>query len=314
MNRVQAPAETADNHAKAGLAFGLFAYGLWGVLPVYFKQLAAVSPLDIVAHRVVWSLLFLGVLLAATGGWSQVRAGLRDRRTLFLLLTTSVLIAVNWLLYVYAVTSGHILAGSLGYYLNPLMNIVLGRFILTERLTGLQWAAVGIAAAGVSVLAAGAGTTLWISLTLCVSFATYGLLRKIVAVDALAGLSIETAILFPVALGWLALGFGAGRPVLGSTGEETWLLVLAGVVSTTPLLLFTAAARRLRYSTLGMLQFLAPTLQFLIAVALYDEQFTRAHAIAFGAIWTALLLYTTSLIRDLRAQRRAAAAPELCEP
>ena len=165
-----------------------------------------------------------------------------------------------------------------------------------------------------SVLAAGAGTTLWISLTLCVTFATYGLLRKIAAVDALAGLSIETAILFPVALGWLALGLGAGRPIFGSTrARDTGCCVLAGIVSTTPLLLFTAAARRLRYSTLGMLQFLAPTLQFLLAVALYGEQFTRAHAIAFGAIWTALALYVTSLARDLRAQRRADTAPDLCE-
>jgi chloramphenicol-sensitive protein RarD len=193
------------------------------------------------------------------------------------------------------------------------MNVLLGRFILKERLTPLQWGAVGIAAAGVSVLAAGAGTTLWISLTLCVTFATYGLLRKIVAVEALAGLTIETAILFPIALAWLAVG-AASRPVLGSTPAETWLLILSGIVSTTPLLLFTAAARRLRYSTLGMLQFLAPTLQFLLAVVLYGEQFTSAHAIAFGAIWTALALYVISLVRDLRAQRRAAAAPELCEP
>jgi chloramphenicol-sensitive protein RarD len=283
-------------------------------LPIYFKWLARVSPLDIVAHRIVWSLLFLAVLLAATRGWSQVRAGVRHRRTLALLFTTSVLIAINWLLYVYAVTSGNILAGSLGYYLNPLMNILLGRFILKERLTGLQWTAVAIAASGVSVLAAGAGTTLWISLTLCVTFATYGLLRKVASVDAVAGLSIETAILFPVALGWLAFGFAAGRPVLGSNDEEMWLLGLAGIASTTPLLLFTAAARRLRYSTLGMLQFLAPTAQFLIAVAVYDEQFSRAHAIAFGAIWIALLLYVISLVRDFRAQRRAAAAPDLCEP
>jgi chloramphenicol-sensitive protein RarD len=313
MNRSSVPPGAATDHARAGLAFGLLAYGLWGVLPIYFKQIAQVPAVDIVAHRIVWSLLFLLALLAATRGWSQVRAGIRDRRTVVLLLTTSVLIAINWLLYVYAVTSGHILAGSLGYYLNPLMNILLGRFILKERLTGLQWAAVAIAAAGVSVLAAGAGTTLWISLTLCVTFSTYGLLRKIAKVDAIAGLSIETAILFPVAVGWLALGAAAGQPVLGANATEAWLLGLAGIVSTTPLLLFTAAARRLRYSTLGMLQFVAPTLQFLLAVALYDEAFTTAHAIAFGAIWIALVLYTTSLVRDLRAQRRAVAAPDLCE-
>jgi chloramphenicol-sensitive protein RarD len=314
MNRAPDPPRAASDPARTGLVFGLFAYGLWGVLPIYFKQLAGVSALDIVAHRILWSLPFLLLLLAATRGWKQVRAAARDRRTMVLLLATSLLIAVNWLLYVYAVTSGHILAGSLGYYLNPLMNILLGRFILKERLTGLQWAAVGIAAAGVSVLAAGAGTTLWISLTLCFSFATYGLLRKVAAVDALAGLTIETGILFPIALGWLALGLGAGRPILGLDDTQAWLLVLAGIVSTTPLLLFTAAARRLRYSTLGMLQFVAPTMQFLLAVVLYAEQFTRAHAIAFGCIWAALALYVASLVRDYRAQRRAAAAPELCEP
>lgn len=314
MNRAPKPPRVADDHARAGLMFGLLAYGLWGVLPIYFKWLERVSALDIVAHRILWSLPFLALLVAATRGWSQVRDGLRDRRTLVLLLVTSVLIGINWLLYVYAVVSGNILAGSLGYYLNPLMNILLGRFILKERLTGLQWAAVAIAAAGVSVLATGAGTTLWISLTLCVTFATYGLLRKVASVDAIAGLSIETALLFPLALGWLLLGFGGGRPVFGSTNEEMWLLALAGIVSTTPLLLFTAAARRLRYSTLGMLQFLAPTAQFLLAVAIYGEQFTRAHAVAFGAIWVALILYVASLVRDLRAQQQAAAAPDLCEP
>src|SRR4029453_387383 len=214
------PPRPAADPARAGLGFGLLAYGLWGVLPIYFKQLAGVSPIDIVAHRIIWSLFFLLLLLAMTRSWSQIHAALRHRRTLGLLLATSLLIAIYWLLYVYAVTSGHILAGSLGYYLNPLMNIVLGRFILKERLTPLQWGAGGIAAAGVSRLAPGAGTTLWISLTLCVTFSTYGLLRKIVAVEALAGLTIETAILFPVALGWLAFGLVAGRPVVGPNGQK----------------------------------------------------------------------------------------------
>jgi chloramphenicol-sensitive protein RarD len=313
MNPAPPLTRSTDNPAKIGLIFGLFAYALWGVLPIYFKQLAGISPVDIVAHRVVWSLLFLAVLLAVTRGWTEVRSGLRNRKTMVLLLVTSLLIAANWLLYVYAVTSGHILAGSLGYYLNPLMNILLGRFILKERLTRLQWTAVGIAAVGVSVLAAGAGTTLWISLTLCVTFATYGLLRKIVAVDAVAGLSIETAILFPVALVWLAFSGSTGHPVFGSTRVETWLLILSGIASTTPLLLFSSAARRLRYSTLGMLQFVAPTLQFLIAVALYNEEFTRAHAVAFASIWSALALYVTSLLHDLRSQRRTSAVTELSE-
>lgn len=296
----------ADRSARVGLAFGLLAYAVWGVLPIYFKALPGVPAIDIVAHRIIWSLPFLAALVAVTRGWGQISVGLRDRRTLSLLLGTSVLIAINWLIYVYAVTSGHILAGSLGYYLNPLMNIMLGRFILKEPLTKLQWAAVAIAAAGVSGLARGAGTTLWISLTLCVSFATYGLLRKIASVDAVAGLAIETTILFPLALGWLLWGLAAGQPSFGSGQTQTWLLVAAGVVSTTPLLLFTAAARRLRYSTLGILQFIAPTLQFVVAVWLYGEAFTTAHAIAFGAIWTALALYVGSLVHSMRSASRAA--------
>ena len=220
-----------------------------------------------------------------------------------MLFVTALLIGTNWLLYVYAINSGHILAGSLGYYLNPLANILLGRFILKERLTKVQWAAVGIAAAGIAVLAAGALGTLWISLTLCFSFATYGLLRKIIHVESLAGLTIETSLLFPIALFWLLLGGAAGQP-MGPGGQETVLLMAAGVVSTVPLLCFTAAARRLAYSTVGMLQFIAPTLQFLLAVAVYDEPFTTAHAFAFGCIWTALALYVSAIVHDMRLARQ----------
>jgi chloramphenicol-sensitive protein RarD len=225
---------------------------------------------------------------------------------MLLLAATSVLIAINWLVYVYAVNSGHILAGSLGYYLNPLANILLGRFVLKEPLSRLQWAAVAVAAAGVSVLAAGAGTHLWISLTLCISFGAYGLLRKVAKVESGAGLAIETAFLFPIALGWLLIA-SASQPVWGETSTDAGLLVLTGVVSTIPLLLFTAAARRLRYSTLGILQFIAPTMQFLFAVWLYGEPVTRAHAIAFGAIWTAAALY---LISTWQGARSAAAVEE----
>jgi chloramphenicol-sensitive protein RarD len=164
----------------------------------------------------------------------------------------------------------------------------------------LQWIAVAIAAAGISVLAAGAVGQLWISLTLCVTFALYGLLRKIVPADAVTGLGVETAVLFPAAIAWLGSGALASRPVMGSEPMETGLLLLAGIVSTTPLLLFTAAARRLPYSTLGMLQFLAPTLQFLIAVLIYGERFTMAHAIAFTAIWISLVLYVIALVRAPR--------------
>ncbi len=299
------PAPAPDRTIRRGFALGVAAYGLWGVLPIYFKAVAQVAAIDIVAHRVLWSLPFLAVLLFVTRGWSDIAQAIRRRRTLLLLMGTSVLIAINWLLYVYAVTSGHILAGSLGYYLNPLVNVVLGRFVLKERLSWLQWAAIAIAAAGILALIGGALDQLWISLTLAITFATYGLLRKIALVDAVAGLTIETAVLAPLAIGWLAWRLASGAPSLGSNGSETGLLLLAGVISTIPLLLFTAAARRLPYSTLGMLQFIAPTLQFLLAVWLYGEPFGRAHAIAFGAIWTALALYMLALIRDARGNRDA---------
>jgi chloramphenicol-sensitive protein RarD len=286
--------------SNRGFPLGLAAYALWGVLPLYFKAIADVSPVDIVAHRVLWSLPFLGILIALGRGWSEVRAAARERKTVGILALTALLIGGNWLLYVYAVTSGHILAASFGYYLNPLANVLLGRFVLKEELTRLQWTAVAIAGAGICVLAAGALAQLWISLTLCVSFALYGLLRKVVRADALTGLGIETAILFPLAIGWLGWRTGIGAPTFGPSGRDAGLLLFAGVVSTTPLLLFTAAARKLAYSTLGMLQFLAPTLQFLIAVLLYGEPFSAAHAIAFAMIWSALAVYVTQLLRAPR--------------
>jgi chloramphenicol-sensitive protein RarD len=288
---------THHPHHRGGLVFGLMAYALWGILPLYFKAIATVPPFDIVAHRVLWSLPFLAVLVAVSRGWPKVREAVAHQRTVGILLVTALLIGGNWLLYVYAVTSDHILAASFGYYLNPLANVLLGRFVLNERLGRLQWTAVAIAAAGISVLAAGALGQLWISLTLCISFALYGLLRKVVTADAMTGLAIETAILFPLAIAWLGGRALAAQPVIGTNGMETGLLVLAGIVSTTPLLLFTAAARRLQYSTLGMLQFIAPTLQFAIAV-FYGEPFTRAHAIAFGAIWIAVALFVVAMTRS----------------
>lgn len=310
------PVPTPDRAiARRGLAYGLGAYILWGILPVYFKALGGVASIDIVAHRVLWSVPFLALLVAIVGGWTQVRQALARPRLVALLALSALLIAVNWLLYVYAVISGHILAGSLGYYLNPLMNVLLGRIVLSEKLGPLQWLAVALAALGVAALAAGAMDHLWISLSLAVSFATYGLIRKLAPVDAVAGLSIETSLLFPFALAWLWLGLGAelggGTMGFGDDWTVSILLAAAGVVSTIPLLLFTGAARRLRYSTLGMLQFIAPTLQFLIAVFVYGERFTTVHAFAFGAIWGALLLYVIALARDARPAPAPAAQPGL---
>ncbi|HYX46712.1 MAG TPA: EamA family transporter RarD [Sphingomicrobium sp.] len=300
MNAPEGPKAAATrSHAHgsgSGFAFGFAAYALWGVLPVYFKALADVDPVDIVAHRVLWSVPFLAILITLTRTWAKVRFACARPQTLGMLALTAILIGTNWLLYVYAVTSGHILAASFGYYLNPLANVLLGRFVLREKLNRLQWTAVAIAAAGISILAAGALSQLWLSLALCVTFALYGLFRKIVLADALTGLAIETSILFPFAIATLGWGALASLPVLGTTVRDTELLALSGIVSTTPLLLFTAATKRLQYSTLGMLQFVAPTLQFLIAVLLYGERVTIAHAIAFPAIWLALVLYVIAML------------------
>ena len=304
-SRAASAPTTAAAGARIGIACGLAAYAMWGVLPVYFKLLAAISPFDIVAHRIVWSMLALAISITLLRRWGSVRRAFAVPATRRVLMLTACLIAINWLLYVYAINAGHILAGSLGYYLNPLANILLGRFLLGERLGRLQWIAVGIAAAGVAVLAWGALDTLWISLTLCFSFATYGLLRKQVAADSLTGLTIETLLLFPLAAAWLAWGWHGGRAVGGHGSGEFALLALSGIVSTAPLLLFTEAARRLRLATVGMLQYIAPTLQFLLAVLVYHEPFHAAHAVAFAAIWTALALYAAGSWRAARQQALA---------
>src|SRR5215213_2489969 len=187
MPRTRQAEEPRREGSARGFLFGLGAYALWGILPLYFKAVASVAAVDIVAHRVIWSLPFLRLLLVFNGGGEKVRAAFLNRKTLGILVLTALLIGINWLLYVYAVTSGHILAASFGYYLNPLLNVLLGRFVLHERLSRVQWIAVAIAAAGISVLAAGALGQLWISLSLCVSFALYGLLRKVVSAEALSG-------------------------------------------------------------------------------------------------------------------------------
>src|SRR5690242_4900441 len=264
MNALEGPKTAVvrrePHEPRGGFPLGLGAYALWGVLPIYFKALDDVSPVDIVAHRVLWSLPYLALLITISKGWHKVRAAIRRPRTIAMLTLTALLIGTNWLLYVYAVTSGHILAASFGYYLNPLANVLLGRFVLREKLSGLQCTAVGIATAGIVILAAGALSQLWLSLALCVTFALYGLFRKIVPADPLTGLAVETALLFPLAIAWLGWMALASQPIFGSSTRDLELLLLAGIVSTTPLLLFVAAAKRLAYSTMGMLQFIAPTL------------------------------------------------------
>lgn len=291
-----------------GVALGLGAYFLWGILPLYFKLVGQVPAVEIVADRVIWSVLFLAVLVTLRRRWGAIRTAIGTMRVLLILIATAGLIAANWLIYIWAIVNGHILAASLGYYLNPLVNVLLGVIILKEKLTRGQLAAVLLAAAGVAVLAFGAGSSLWISLSLALSFGLYGFVRKVTPVDALEGLAIETAILAPLSLGYLLWAHPGISGLAAYDRTTNVLLIVGGALTAIPLLLFNAAAKRLPYSTLGFLQYLAPTLQFLIAVAVYGEVLTIAHMVCFAAIWTALAIFAGEGLRVGRARARAAEA------
>jgi len=300
--------------SRAGLLYGLGAYFLWGFLPLYFKLLTAVPPSEIVGHRIVWSVVFLAILATLWRRWPAIRAAVATPRVLMTLTLTALLIGANWLIYIWAVLNGHVLAGSLGYYLNPLVNVLLGVVVLKERLSRAQAFAVLLAAAGVAVLATGAGPDLWISLALAFSFGLYGFFRKVAPVDSLEGLSIETALLAPLALGWVIWLAQRGEGGFGQFGLGTdTLLILGGAVTAVPLLLFTAAAKRLPYSTLGFLQYIAPSIQFLLAVLVFGEALTRTHILCFAAIWAALAIFTFEGLRQGRAARARARA-ECCTP
>lgn len=274
----------------SGFAYAFAAYIAWGGFPLYWKQLSHVPPVALVSHRVVWSFLFVAGLLTLRRRWSETLGVLRNRRALAALLLTTTLISLNWGLYIWAVNSGRVMEGSLGYYINPLANIVLARLFLGERLRWLQVGAVGLATLGVLNLAVGLGQVPWVALALAASFSLYGLVRKLAPVDSLTGLAVETGLAAPVGLGVLLLG-GWEQPVMGSTPRDTLLLVGSGVATALPLLWFALAARRLRYSTLGIIQYVAPTLQLALAVLVYGEAFTSRHAVTFAFLWTAVALY-----------------------
>ncbi|RIL03082.1 MAG: EamA family transporter RarD [Proteobacteria bacterium] len=274
-------------------------------MPLYWKALAALPAIEILLHRIVGTLVFACLLLTAARRWDDVRAVLGVRRRLVALAASSLLIATNWLVFIWAVHRGEIVATSLGYYLNPLMNVALGMFVLRERLRALQLLAVAIAAVGVAYLSASLGGLPWISLYLAGSFALYGLIRKTVAVASIAGLAVETAMIAPfaaIAIGWReAAGEGAFSRTAELAPAVPWLLLGAGVVTALPLVWFASAARRVRLATLGLFQYIAPSLALAIAVLVYGEPFTHAHAVAFGCIWTALALYSLESMRALRA-------------
>ncbi len=275
-----------------GIAYACAAYVLWGVFPVYFKALQSVPPLEILGHRIIWSLVVCVLLLLAMRHLRWLSGLLRQPRVLWWFAGSSLAVAVNWFVYIWAVNAGRVVDASLGYFINPLVNVVLGAVVLKERLRGGQWLAVGVAASGVLWLTLQAAAVPWIGLTLAVSWGIYGLLRKTAALGAIEGLTLETILLAPIAamyLYWLA---ASGSSTFASADAATRLLLLAaGPVTAAPLLLFTAGARRIPFFTLGLLQYLAPTLQLLIGVWLYGEPFAE-RALGYVLIWIALALFT----------------------
>ena len=292
-----------------GLPQAIGAYTIWGFMPLFFKQLQAISAVDIVAHRVLWSVLLLLVILWLRKRLPEYRAALATPATLRLMMLSSALIAGNWLIYVWAINNGHILAGSLGYYLNPLLNILLGMVFFGERMARVQWLCVALAAAGVTVLASETLSHLWISLMLAGTFGFYGLVRKKAPVGSLPGLASETTLMLPIALAYVlwSANYSSGNG-WGYSPYTDALLIAGGAVTAIPLLLFASAARKMPLSTLGFIQYIGPTIQFLLGVFVYDEPFTQAHAICFALIWTSLAIFSVDGWRRARAARMVAAA------
>lgn len=296
-----------DKETTAGIIFGIGAYGLWGLLPLYFFALMPAGAVEIVANRVVWSLVFCTLLITVTRSWRALTAAFRDRSVFGNLALAAALIAVNWLTYTYGVTTGQAVEAALGYFINPLVSVLLGVFVLKEKLRPLQWAAVGIGFVAVGVLTWSYGKLPWIALMLAVSFGLYGFVKKRVGprVDAVTSLSVETMVLAPLAAGtmvWLGV---SGAATLASQGPgHFWLLVASGVITAVPLLFFGASARRLPMTTIGLLQYFAPVLQFIVALVVFREAMTPDRWAGFGVVWLALLVLTVDMLRTARKNSR----------
>ena len=283
--------------ARTGLLCGLAAYTAWGIIPLYFRVLSHVPPMVVLCHRILWSALFLMVVISVRREWSFIRPVLRNRRRLLLLSAGAVLIAINWLVFIYAVASQQVLQASLGYFINPLLSIFLGMVFLHERLRRWQWVAVFIAGAAVLNLALRSETFPWVAISLAASFGLYGLVRKTVDVDSLHGLLVETLILLPVALVILSLPMARGLSA-GTLG----LLSLSGIITAVPLLLFGVALRLLKLSTVGFLQYTGPTLQFLVAVVIFHEPLEGPKLASFGLCWLAIAVYVVDSVMTRQPQ------------
>ena len=301
--RPPAVLKAVDTDTTAGIIFGIGAYGLWGLMPLYFFLLQPAGAVEIVANRVLWSLLFCALLITITRSWRVLGAAFRNRTLILPLIIAAVLIAVNWLTYVYGVTTGQAVEASLGYFINPLVSVLLGVVVLKERLRPLQWAAVGIGFIAVGVLTVSYGKLPWIALTLALSFGLYGFVKKRVGprADAITSLTVETIVLAPVAAAAMAFLALTGAATLAAYGPaHFWLLAASGIITAVPLLFFGASARRLPMTTIGLLQYFAPVLQFIVALAVFNEPMTTDRWIGFGVVWLALLVLTVDMLLAAR--------------
>ena len=292
----------------SGLPAALGAYMIWGFLPLYIMLVSSVPPFEFVGWRIIWTLPLCFIIVAFRGQFGELKRAFRSPRTMLALVASAALIAANWFIYIWAIMQNQVYAASLGYYLNPLLNVLLGTLFLGERLSKLQWLAVAIAASAVAMLSAGALTTLWISLSLAFSFGLYGIVRKQVNVGSLPGLTIETILLIPVAT--LIVIWYAGTPegsAFGQTIEMSLLMVFSGIVTAIPLLMFAIAAKRMPYSTLGFIQYLAPTIVFLLGLFVFGQQLRTVQLASFLLIWTAIAIFVADLWWRSRKARLTAA-------
>jgi chloramphenicol-sensitive protein RarD len=289
-----------------GMLYAAIAYAIWGVFPLYFKSLQEVAPLQILLHRMAWSLVFVLIVLAVRKQWAWLRDALRQPKVVVTFAVSALLLSTNWFIYIWSVNNGHVVESSLGYFINPLVNVLLGSLLLRERLRPVQWAAVALAACGVAWLTWQGGSPPWIALALAGSFGLYGLMRKIAPLGALEGLTMETLLLFPLAFATLiVLSLQGQNSFTGASTSTQWLLVAAGPITAIPLLLFAAGARRIPLSVLGLLQYIGPTLQLLLGVWLYHEPFDALRMIGFALIWSALAVFSLEgLWQNWRAKRK----------
>ncbi|MCA0893118.1 EamA family transporter RarD [Microbulbifer agarilyticus] len=297
-----------NNHnsdsAATGLLAGIGAYFIWGVAPLYFKLLDDLSAMEILSHRSIWSLVLALVMLAVLGKLAGLREVLRARKTVIALLVTTALITCNWLIFIWAINSDHILDASLGYYINPIFSVLLGVVAMGERLRPLQWFAVFLAAVGISYEIWSYGRLPLVALGVALTFGLYGLVRKKTPVDSLTGLTVETLFMLPLALGFLFWSSSPTSNLLNNSWQMNALLMAAGPVTLTPLLLFNIAARRLNLSTLGFLQYIGPTLMFIFAIVIYKEPMDNTKLITFAFVWVALIFYSADALMQRRRHRR----------